>query len=156
VLVWALLYFPRGDGLGSTFDVRIAEMQTQLDHLREDAGNQPGGEQKEQQKELEDKINDLHGEGKRQSLLGRMGQMIEPAVRPLGWDWKIGMAALASFPAREVVVGTLGIIYNLGKVDSDEIRDAADPGDTELSKALQDAKWDDEPTRQVFSVPVAL
>ena len=66
------------------------------------------------------------------------------------------MAALASFPAREVVVGTLGIIYNLGKVDSDEIRDAADAGDTELSRALRDAKWDDDSTRPVFSVPVAL
>ena len=31
-------------------------------------------------------------------LLGRMGQAIEPVVRPLGWDWQIGMAALASFP----------------------------------------------------------
>ncbi len=55
---------------------------------------------------------DATGEWQRQSVLGRMGQAIEPAVRPLGWDWRIGMAALASFPAREVVVGTLGIIYN--------------------------------------------
>ena len=53
-----------------------------------------------------------------------MGQAIEPAVRPLGWDWRIGMAALASFPAREVVVGTLGIIYNEGEVDADEIAGA--------------------------------
>ena len=37
-------------------------------------------------------------------VLGRTGRLIEPAVRPLGWDWRIGMAALASFPACEVVV----------------------------------------------------
>ena len=56
-----------------------------------------------------------------QSLLGQVGKFIEPAVKPLGWDWKIGTAALASFPAREVMVGALGIIYGQGKVDSDEI-----------------------------------
>src|SRR5258708_23458648 len=49
------------------------------------------------------------------SYLGRMGHFIEPAVRPLGWDWKIGCAAIASFPAREVVNATLGVIYNLGE-----------------------------------------
>ena len=69
----------------------------------------------------ENAANELRGEWKRQSVLGRMGQAIEPAVRPLGWDWRIGMAALASFPAREVVVGTLGVIYNEGEVDADEV-----------------------------------
>ena len=43
---------------------------------------------------------------------------LEPAFRPLGWDWKTGMAALASFPAREVIVGTLGSIYDVGDVDT--------------------------------------
>jgi ferrous iron transport protein B len=78
-----------------------------------------------------------------------MGRAIEPVVRPLGWDWKIGMAALASFPAREVVVGTLGIIYNLGPGDDDEAQDS-------LGKALQEATWDGAPNRKVFTVPVAL
>jgi ferrous iron transport protein B len=85
-----------------------------------------------------------------------MGRAIEPAVRPLGWDWKIGMAALASFPAREVVVGTLGVIYNRGKTDSKEIRQAENVAGTELGKALQDANWEDEPGRKVFTVPTAL
>ena len=50
------------------------------------------------------------------------GHVIEPAVRPLGWDWRIGCAAIASFPAREVVVATLGIIYNLGEVDVEDTK----------------------------------
>lgn len=53
------------------------------------------------------------------SYLGRVGHFIEPAVEPLGWDWRIGMAAVASFPAREVIVATLGTIFNLGG-DQDE------------------------------------
>src|SRR5205807_8624255 len=39
---------------------------------------------------------------------------------PLGWDWRIGVAALASFPAREVMVGTLGIVFNQGEGKSDD------------------------------------
>ncbi|HYD49938.1 MAG TPA: ferrous iron transport protein B, partial [Terriglobales bacterium] len=54
------------------------------------------------------------GERLRHSYLGQAGQWIEPVVRPLGWDWKIGMAVLASFPAREVVIAALGTIYNIG------------------------------------------
>lgn len=54
------------------------------------------------------------------SWLGRAGHVIEPAVRPLGWDWRIGMAAIASFPAREVIVGTLGTIFSLGDVDEQD------------------------------------
>jgi ferrous iron transport protein B len=95
-------------------------------------------------------------EWKRQSYLGRMGKAIEPAVRPLGWDWKIGMAALASFPAREVVIGTLGIIYSTGKQDSDEIRNAANVADTLLARRMKEARWDDDPTRPVFTIPTAL
>ena len=50
----------------------------------------------------------------RQSYLGRFGRWIEPVFRPLGWDWRIGAAVIASFPARETVVATLGVIFNAG------------------------------------------
>ena len=85
-----------------------------------------------------------------------MGKAIEPAVKPLGWDWRIGMAAIASFPAREVVVGTLGIIYNQGQDAKEELDNASDQGDTKLGRALQNATWDDDPGRKVFTVPTAL
>jgi len=105
---------------------------------------------------VDDRIHEIEAEWKKNSILGRIGQAIEPAVKPLGWDWRIGVAALASFPAREVVVGTLGIIYQLGKVEADEIRDAENPGDTELARKLQNTRWDANPEKKVFSVPVAL
>ncbi len=59
------------------------------------------------------------GEHLRNSYMGRMGRTIEPAVKPLGWDWRIAMAAIASFPAREVVIGTLGTIFNLSDADEE-------------------------------------
>jgi ferrous iron transport protein B len=80
-----------------------------------------------------------------QSVLGRLGHVIEPVVRPLGWDWRIGVAVIASFPAREVVIATTGTILGLGS-DQDE-----------SSGALQDAI---HTTRRpdgsrLFTLPVA-
>ncbi|HKP76315.1 MAG TPA: ferrous iron transport protein B [Longimicrobiaceae bacterium] len=51
------------------------------------------------------------------SALGRMGHTIEPAVRPLGYDWKIGVGIVSSFAAREVFVSTMGTIYGIGAAD---------------------------------------
>lgn len=51
------------------------------------------------------------------SVLGRIGKTIEPAVRPLGYDWKIGVSIAASFAAREVFVSTMGTIYGVGSDD---------------------------------------
>jgi ferrous iron transport protein B len=48
------------------------------------------------------------------SVLGRIGHGIEPLVRPLGYDWKIGVSIAASFAAREVFVSTMGTIYGVG------------------------------------------
>lgn len=53
------------------------------------------------------------------SYFSRLGKFVQPLFEPLGWDWKISMAVLASFPAREVIIATLGTIYNLGG-DADE------------------------------------
>jgi ferrous iron transport protein B len=51
------------------------------------------------------------------SALGRIGHAIEPLVRPLGYDWKIGVSIAASFAAREVFVSTMGTIYGVGEAD---------------------------------------
>ncbi len=51
------------------------------------------------------------------SYIGILGKTIEPAIRPLGYDWKIGIALITSFAAREVFVGTLATIYSVGSED---------------------------------------
>jgi ferrous iron transport protein B len=82
----------------------------------------------------------------RQSFLGRAGRFIEPVVRPLGWDWRIGCAAIASFPAREVVLGTLAVLYDLPEADEEG---------TALERRLKAARWEDSGS-PVFTLPVAL
>lgn len=67
--------------------------------------------------ELNDKIISYQLEN---SYIGIMGKSIEPIIRPLGYDWKIGIAIVSSFAAREVFVGTLATIYNIGSSGEDE------------------------------------
>ncbi len=54
------------------------------------------------------------------SYAGVIGKAIEPAIRPLGYDWKIGIALVTSFAAREVFVGTMATIYSIGSASGDE------------------------------------
>jgi len=56
------------------------------------------------------------------SYIGNLGKGIEPIVKPLGYDWKIGIAVLTSFAAREVFVGTLATIYSVGSDEEDTIK----------------------------------
>ncbi len=56
------------------------------------------------------------------SYIGYMGKGIEPIVQPLGYDWKIGIAVLTSFAAREVFVGTLATIYSVGSEEDETIK----------------------------------
>lgn len=52
------------------------------------------------------------------SYIGHFGKSIEPAIRPLGYDWKIGIALITSFAAREVFVGTMATIYSIGSAET--------------------------------------
>jgi ferrous iron transport protein B len=90
-------------------------------------------------------VRQLNGQLMEASFLGRAGHWIEPIVKPLGWDWRIGVGVIASFPAREVIIATLGTIYSLG-------------GDTEseeggLKQALRNSTWPDG--RPVYTLAVA-
>lgn len=71
------------------------------------------------QEELESEIASFKLEN---SYIGVMGKMIEPAISPLGYDWKIGIALISSFAAREVFVGTLSTIYSVGSDDEGTIK----------------------------------
>jgi ferrous iron transport protein B len=151
VLVWAGLYFPHdsfphdSDEVEAPFRAERERTETALAEPTLDDRSRAQLEERLAQIEQE-----TAGAYERQSILARMGKAVEPAVRPLGWDWRIATAAIASFPAREVVVATLGIIYNLGpEAEIDET------GERGLPAALRSAKWDDTGL-PVFSVPVAL
>jgi len=77
------------------------------------------------------------GEKLRHSFAGRLGHLIEPAIAPLGFDWKMGIGIVASFAAREVFVSTMSVVYNVGEADD------SDAGVASLAKVMQEEKRDD-------------
>ena len=150
VVLWALISYPRNE---TAIDADVAAVRAGLES-RVAAVADPDREELAAELAALDTPAGLdaarRGAAQRQSFLGRAGRFIEPVVRPLGWDWRIGCAAIASFPAREVVLGTLGVIYNLGDVDPGERE-----GATALERRLKAARWDGT-SRPVFTLPVAL
>ena len=80
------------------------------------------------------------------SFGGQLGHAIEPAIRPLGYDWKIGIGLIASFAAREVFVSTMGVVYSLEEEAKEKLDDDPKP----LEDALKREKHSDG--RPVFSL----
>jgi ferrous iron transport protein B len=117
IILWALTYFPRdaGSDAGNQAQTEIAVNAGQ--------GAEAGDENVKESVHLQN------------SYAGQLGHLIEPVIEPLGFDWKIGVALVASFAAREVVVSTLSIIYNVGKDENEESET--------LISAIRDAKKDD-------------
>jgi ferrous iron transport protein B len=115
IALWALLYFPR-DLPKDAPDYAALVQQAPTPELRAEVLAQ------EQAAHLEN------------SFGGRLGHALEPAIAPLGFDWKIGIGLIGAFAAREVFVSTLGIVYAVGS-DADE---RSEP----LRKALRGAKHD--------------
>jgi len=152
IVLWALMAYPRNE---QAIDADVAALRSGLvDRLAAAGDADPARADLVEQLAALDTPEGFdaarRGAAQRQSFLGRAGRLIEPVVKPLGWDWRIGCAALASFPAREVVLATLGVIYNLGDVDPGE-----DDGATALERRLKAARWDGT-NRPVFTLPVAL
>jgi ferrous iron transport protein B len=122
IVLWALLAFPRDLPAGSPdYDALIE---------RADATGDA---------ELEAKLEaEKAGVLVANSYGGRIGHAIEPAIKPLGFDWKIGIGIVGAFAAREVFVSTMGIVYSVGEVDAGD-----DESTKPLRAALSDAKHPD-------------
>lgn len=158
VIVWAAAYFPHSPEVESDvraqFAAEVAELDQQIAAVAE--GRAPGErtdvrsltELRSQRADLDNRIsNHVAGAYMAQSVLGRLGKLVAPVVRPLGWDWKIGCAVIASFPAREVVIGAMGVIYNLGAGENEE--------SMSLKAELANERWPGT-DRPVYTIPVAL
>jgi ferrous iron transport protein B len=129
IILWALTAFPRATDL-DTASQAISQNQIA-------PGNQqPSVSEPETSTEEAQKIEEAKQSlALQHSYAGRLGHLIEPVIAPLGFDWKIGVALIASFAAREVLVSTLSIIYNVGKDSNEE--------SVTLISAVRDAKKDD-------------
>jgi ferrous iron transport protein B len=160
VLVWAAGYFPGNhdqvDAATSSLEKQQAELASLESQKAKATESQEASKLEQLDGELErtrlaiaeetDRVNALRSSLIENSFLGLTGRFIEPAVKPLGWDWKIGVAVIASFPAREVIISTLGTIYSLGSAEDHESEG--------LQAQMKDAQWPDG--RPVFSLATAM
>jgi len=103
-ILWGLLTFPQTS-------VEIDRLT--VEKARVEAEHGPGAPS------IELLTSQITGEQLRNSYAGRLGHVIEPVIEPLGYDWKIGVAIIGAFAAREVFVGTLGVVYSVGEVDEE-------------------------------------
>jgi len=88
------------------------------------------------------------------SFAGRTGHFIEPVIRPLGYDWKIGIALLTSFAAREVFTGTLAVLYNIGSAEGDINNRAENAAKATLRENMKTEKFDNG--QPVYTLATAL
>lgn len=106
VVMWALVSFPKSDAIAKRHEAErqsanILEPRQRKDRLAE--------------------IADIESAAQMEySVAGRIGKLMEPALTPLGWDWRIGVGILGAFTAREVFVSTLGVVFGVGDAVDEE------------------------------------
>src|SRR5205085_6763206 len=114
ILLWFLMTYPKSPQLEQQFAARRQAMEASI-------ASAPTQARSEQLKsDLENLDKDEQGEKLRYSFAGRIGHILEPAIKPLGFDWKIGVGIVASFAAREVFVSTMSLVYNVGEYEKSD------------------------------------
>lgn len=122
ILIWALGYYPRNVQIKTGYDNQIKKLQS---------------DQRLSSKEKEIQtiqINRLGvSEHQEKSYIGQLGHAIEPVIRPMGFDWKIGVCIITGIAAKEIVVSTMGVLYQT---------DLADEGSSaSLQEKLKEQKY---------------
>jgi ferrous iron transport protein B len=122
IVLWALLSYPKDPKVAAEADAARATVI---------ASTLPAAEREARLASI-----DSHESGAqlRSSVAGRVGRLIEPLIAPLGFDWRIGVGILGAFAAREVFVGTLGVVFDIS---------GADETNEPLREVLRGATWPD-------------
>jgi len=142
VLMWALGYFPREIDFSRDYEAEKIELTQQINT---------------QEAALTDNINmqihqlnyDKESERQEKSYIGKLGHFVEPVIRPLGFDWRIGVSLVSGMAAKEIVVSTMGVLY---QTDPDA------KSSQSLVTKLQNATYTSGPKigQKIYTPPVAL
>jgi ferrous iron transport protein B len=126
IIVWALSYFPRDPAVEQRIRATAVGVAPEV---------------------VDAQVQSAYVE---QSWMGRFGKSVQPIFDPCGFDWKITVGVLASFPAREVIVSTLGVTYSVGE--------GAEADSMHLQQVMRDAKWTEGPRvgTPIFSLAAIL
>ncbi|MXZ70587.1 MAG: ferrous iron transport protein B [Acidobacteria bacterium] len=125
IILWALLSYPRSAEITQRYEAERATVAASVAEADARAAQMAALDGQEA------------GEQLRYSVAGRVGQLMEPTIEPLGFDWRIGVGILGAFAAREVFVSTLGIVFGIAEADEESVS---------LRTSLQEARHPDGST----------
>ncbi len=150
VIIWALGYFPRKVNFSTDYDREISVKASLLNNSLLSNPKENDAEIAKIKNEIEDLNLQKKAEHQEKSYLGLIGKIVEPVIRPLGFDWKIGISLLSGIAAKEIVVSSLGVMHHvdISKTNSSE----------KLSDRLSHVKYTEgkRKGRNVFNPLVAL
>lgn len=142
-LIWFISNFPWNPEYSKDYESLINKTEAEFMTVSKTM-DQKTDQYEDAQESFEKKVSELENErafeklGK--SYAGRLGKLIEPLVKPLGFDWKIGVSLIGGFIAKEIVVGTLGTLYAVGE---------ADETSASLREAIKKDTWPDK--RKIYT-----
>ncbi len=138
ILIWAMGYYPRNVEFSKDYDSQLAQIESNTVLTSDQKTEQTEQVQLAKEEERQEK-----------SYIGMTGHFIEPAIRPLGFDWKIGMSIITGMAAKEIVVSSMGVLYRASM--------NADENSQNLKGKLQEQTFTSGPKvgQKVFSPLVA-
>ncbi len=146
IIIWALGYFPKHENLEKEYQVKIDKIQTNYENS---VKSLPIEEQNTFKEKCDAEISSLEREFNAQhqakSFIGKIGHFCEPVMRPLGFDWKMTVGIISGVSAKEIVVSTLGVLYQSEEEDK-------------LSDIMKNVKYEsgDKIGQKVFTPVTAL
>ncbi|MGE4539891.1 MAG: ferrous iron transport protein B [Bacteroidales bacterium] len=131
IIIWALGYFPLGRQIDRDYEEKIALVVSDYDNQLSDIKSNETRDLLEEEKHAHILQLEYEQQSKKQenSVIGRIGKFIEPTIQPLGFDWKMGVSLIAGMAAKEIVISTMGVLYQTGP--------EAEPSESLITK-LQD------------------
>ncbi len=135
IIIWALGTFPRNPEIDARYKQAREELEATYSAKLAMARSEKDREKIRRQlaETLEKLLIKTNQERMAQTYLGHIGKVVEPILKPLGFDWRIGIALLSGFVAKEVVVSTMGVIYSGGGGEKE--------GEKSLQKALKEENF---------------
>jgi ferrous iron transport protein B len=149
VIIWALGYFPRHVNYTRDYDKEISVAQANLKNASQTTDRASFVKTKLQQQQVIDNLKHAKlAEHQQYSYIGRLGHAIEPVMRPLGFDWRMSVSLISGIAAKEVIISTMGILYQV---------EAGKSNNQKLVQRLRENTYQEGPQigKKVFSSPTA-
>ncbi|HAZ00907.1 MAG: ferrous iron transport protein B [Bacteroidetes bacterium GWA2_40_14] len=144
VIIWVMGYFPREVEFSKDYHTEMALLKHQMNQTSDSI------EMETCQRQLTTLHIQMESEHLSQSYLGKVGRLIEPVIAPLGFEWRMGIALLSGTAAKEVVVGTMGVLL--------QANEGAEPDEQTLMFRLRELKYEagEKAGQPVFTPIIAL